>query len=102
MPTIIAVWKIGMTLHYQNRSNSHTPLLIIYMNDTFNITTEAQLLAYVDNTSFLCDGRDADGVARFSNSVLALLESWNYINSLGINAKGTEAIFFTPRGKVIH
>lgn len=61
-----------------------TVLILLYINDTFNITTDAQFIPYADDMSLFFSGTDADSIVETKNRVFDLLESWAKLNAVTI------------------
>lgn len=68
-------------------------LLIIYINDTYNVNTPTKIIAYYDDISIFLACKDADDNIRVANNILLSIKACMDCEKLIINHEETKPVF---------
>jgi len=62
-------------------------LFILYINDIFNVSKDAELLLFADNTNVFLYDTDIYQLSVYANKALSDINNWFKLNKLSVNKK---------------
>ena len=72
-------------------------LFILYINDIVNVSEDAELLLFADDTNVFLYDTDIYQLSVRANKVLSVINNWFKLNKLSLNIKKCNFILFTTK-----